>query len=72
MLNQNLNYRPISELEMLMRQSLEGIEDFTSNFGFNHAAIPFELLNTHAIEALPTRTVDHPFTARILHFPKTP
>jgi len=59
-------------LEMTMRQTLDGMEDFTSSFGFSHTAIPFEILDTHAIEALPTRTISHPFSARILHFPQIP
>ena len=54
-----------------MRQTLEGMEDFSSSFGFSHTAVPFELLDTHAIEPLPTKTISHPFSARILHFQKT-
>jgi hypothetical protein len=67
----NRQYRPISALEMTMRQTLEGMEDFASEFGFHHNAldIEFELLTTHAIDALPTKTIRQPFTARILHFP---
>ena len=66
-----INYRPISLLEMSMRQTLEGMEDFTSDFGFsqNLNDIDFELLDTHAVEALPTKTISQPLTARILHFP---
>jgi len=69
--HRNINYRPISLLEMTMRQTLEGMEDFSSDFGFNHGMIDFELLDTHAVEALPTKTISQPFTARILHFPQT-
>ena len=71
---QNLNYRPISSLEMTMRQTLEGLEDFASAYGFGQSLmdIEFELLKTHAVEPLPTRTISHPFTARILRFPQTP
>ena len=68
---QNLNYRPVSQLEMIMRQTLEGMEDFSSSFGFSHSTIAFELLDTHAIDPLPTRTISHPFSARILHFPES-
>ena len=54
-----------------MRQTLEGMEDFSSSFGFSHSTVAFELLDTHAIDPLPTRTISHPFSARILHFPES-
>lgn len=54
-----------------MRQTLEGMEDFASDFGLSQSVgdLDFELLDIHAIEALPTKTISQPFTARILHFP---
>ncbi|MDH3354261.1 MAG: hypothetical protein OEL79_03470 [Chromatiales bacterium] len=71
-MRQKLNYRPISLLEMTMRQTLEGVEDFASDFGFGTdlSDIDFELLDTHAVEAMPTKTISQPFTARILRFPR--
>jgi len=70
-IRKNINYRPISKLEMTMRQTLEGMEDFSSSFGFSHSTVAFELLDLHAVEPLPTKTISHPFSARILHFPES-
>ncbi|MCW8888698.1 MAG: hypothetical protein OQK25_06515 [Gammaproteobacteria bacterium] len=70
-IRRNRSYRPISLLEMTMRQTLDGMEDFTSSYGLEQSLldIEFELLDTHAVEPLPTKKISHPFSARILRFP---
>ncbi len=53
-----------------MSETLAGMEDFSSSFGFDHTTLTFELLDTHAVEPLPAKTISHPLGAQMFYFPQ--